>query len=205
MKGYTDFFMLLSPSEKVKAAVRDFKIDASDVIGMYDSVGSIAHISLDIMPRQQSFLTNPIISNLRRKLCIIPPINLTINGFDHFNQGNDIRTIYARIDSPPEISQWFKMLKRDLNIRRFSVPHITICRNIPLADFDKLWPHFKSLEFKETFTVNCLTVLQRESFATTAKWQPYMELPFEGKTAYSLAPPKPTLLKPSQNLQTSLF
>ncbi|MFD2146004.1 hypothetical protein [Mucilaginibacter antarcticus] len=46
MKGYTDFFMLLSPPDKVKAAVRDYKIDASDIIGMYDSIGSVAHIAV---------------------------------------------------------------------------------------------------------------------------------------------------------------
>lgn len=205
MKGYTDFFMLLSPPEKVKAAVRDFKIDAADAIGMYDSVASIAHISVLRMHRQKSFLADPVVSDLRKRLCIIPPVTFTINGFDHFNHGNDYRTIYARIVNSPEIVQWFKILKQHLKIKEFMVPHITICRNIPVADFDKLWPHFKTLEYKETFTVNCLTVLQRETFVSFAKWQPYLELPFEGKAAYSLAPPKPSLLKPVQHLQTSLF
>ncbi len=205
MTGYNDFFMLLSPSDKVKAAVRNFKIDASDIIGMYDSVGAIAHISILKMHRQRTFLAEPAVFDFRKRLCVIPPITLTINGFDHFNHGNEYRTIYARITQSQETSHWFKMLKQHLKIKEFMVPHITICRNIPVADFEKLWPHFKNLEFNETFTIKSLTVLQRETFATYKKWENYIELPFEGQTQYSLAPPKPTLLKPVQTLQTSLF
>jgi hypothetical protein len=205
MKGYTDFFMLLSPSDEVKAAVREYKRYAADVIGNYDSADAIAHIIIKKMHRQRSFLTEPGILDFRRRLCLIPPVTLSINGFDYFNHGNDYRTIYARVNQSAETSHWFKILKQHLKIKEFMVPHITICRNIPVSDFEKLWPHFKTLPFNETFTVNHLTVLQRETFASFATWQPYMELPFEAKNAYSLAPPKPSLLKPVLNLQTSLF
>ncbi|MFD2146003.1 2'-5' RNA ligase family protein [Mucilaginibacter antarcticus] len=157
------------------------------------------------MHRQRSFLTEPGILDFRRRLCLIPPVTLTINGFDHFNHGNDYRTIYARIVQSPETTHWFKMLKQHLKIKEFMVSNITICRNIPVADFDKLWPHFKSLEFNEAFTIDSLTVLQRETFASFATWQPYLQLPFEGRNAYSLAPTKPSLLKPVQQMQTSLF
>jgi hypothetical protein len=205
MTGYNDFFMLLSPSDKVKAMVRNFKIDASDLIGMYDSIGSIAHISIMKKHRQRSFLTHPEITEFRKRLCLIPPVTLNINGFDHFNHGNEYRTIYARINQSPETTHWFKMLKQHLKIKEFMVPNITICRNIPVADFEKLWPHFKTLEFNDTFTVNHLTILQRETFASFATWQPYMQLPFEARAAYNMDPQKPSLLKPVQNLQTSLF
>jgi 2'-5' RNA ligase len=205
MKGYTDFLMLLSPSDKVKQLVSTHKTYAATVISNYKSRHSIAHITINKIPRQRSFLTEPGILDFRRRLCLIPPVRLSINGFDHFNHGNDVRTIYARISSSPETNHWFKMLKKHLHHKDFMVPHITICRNITVAEFDKLWPHFKTLQFNETFTVNALTVLQRETFATFAKWEPYIELPFESKTPYSLLPPKTSLLKPVQNLQTSLF
>jgi hypothetical protein len=205
MKGYTDFLMLLSPSDRVKHVVSMHKTYAAGVIGNYESMHSTAHISIKMMHRQRTFLTEPGILNFRRRLCLIPPVTLTVNGFDYFNHGDDFKTIYARISSSPETSHWFKMLKQHLHIKEFMLPHITICRNIPVADFDKLWPHFKALDFNETFTVSALTVLQRETFATFAKWETYTELPFESRTPYSLAPPKPSLLKPVQNLQTSLF
>jgi len=205
MKGYMDFFMLLSPSERVKAVVREHKHYATDVIGTYESEYSTAHISINIMPRQKTFLTEPGIREFRKRLCVIPPVTLTINGFDYFNHGKDYRTIYARIVNSPKTSHWFKMLKHHLKIKEFSVPHITICRNIPVADFELLWPCFKSTDWQESFTVNALTVLQRESFVTYAKWQPYTELPFDGKMQYSLAPTKQSLIKPLNSQQTSLF
>ncbi|GAA4091277.1 2'-5' RNA ligase family protein [Mucilaginibacter panaciglaebae] len=205
MKGYMDFFMLLSPSERVKAIVREYKHYTADVIGAYESEYSTAHISINIMPRQKTFLTEPGIREFRKRLCLIPPVTLTINGFDYFNHGKDYRTIYARIVTPPETSHWFKMLKHHLKIKEFSVPHITICRNIPVTDFELLWPYFKSTDWQESFTVNALTVLQRESFVAYAKWQPYTELPFDGKMQYGLAPTKQSLIKPSNSQQTSLF
>jgi hypothetical protein len=205
MKGYTDFLILLSPSDKVKEIVQQHKFYAADVIGNHESMHSIAHISIRKMVRQKTFLTEPGILAFRKRLCLIPPVILTIDGFDYFNHGEEFKTIYARIRSTPEISQWFKMLKKHLYMKEFMVPHITIARNVPVADFNKLWPHFKAINWTETFTVNELTVLQRETFATFAKWEPFTQLKFEGKTQYSLAPPKPSLLKPMNDQQISLF
>ena len=197
--------MLLSPSIQVKDAVSNHKFYAAKIIGNYESMHATAHISIKMMHSQKTFLTEPQILAFRKRLCLIPPVTLTIDGFDYFNHGEDFKTIYARIRNSPETGHWFKMLKQHLHIKEFMVPHITICRNIPVADFEQLWPHFKALAWTETFTVNALTVLQRETFASFAKWEPFTELQFEGKTQYSLAPPKPSLIKPIQNQQTSLF
>jgi 2'-5' RNA ligase len=205
MKGYTDFLMLLSPSDKVKAVVSTHKCQAANIIGNYESMHSTAHISIKMLHQQKTFLTEPGILAFRKRLCLIPPITLSVDGFDYFNHGEEFKTIYARIRSTPETTHWFKMLKQHLHVKEFMVPHITICRNIPVADFDKLWPHFKAMEWKETFTVNALTVLQRETFASFAKWEPFTELPFESKTQYSLARPKPSLLKPMNSQQINLF
>jgi hypothetical protein len=205
MKGYMDFFMLLSPSDRVKAMVREHKHDAAGMIGNFDSEYSTAHISINRMQRQKTFLTEPGIREFSKRLSLIPPDTLSINGFDYFIHGQDYRTIYARIVNSPETAHWFKMLKHHLKIKEFTVPHITICRNIPVADFEQLWPHFKTMEWQDTFTINALTVLQRESFVSHAKWEAYTELAFEGKMQYSIAPAKQSLIKPLNSQQTSLF
>ncbi|MES2428167.1 MAG: 2'-5' RNA ligase family protein [Bacteroidota bacterium] len=205
MKGYTDFLMLLSPSDQVKHAVSIHKAYAAKIIGNYESMHSTAHISIRMLHRQKTFLTEPGILAFRKRLCLIPPIALTIDGFDYFNHGEEFKTLYARLRNTPETSHWFKMLKQHLHIKEFMVPHITICRNIPVVDFDQLWPHFKALNWQDTFTINKLTVLQRETFASFAKWEPFTELQFESKVPYSLAPPKPSLLKQVRDQQISLF
>ena len=209
MKNYADFMILLSPPDKVKTLVRDHKLHAAQIIGNYESMHSIAHISIKKMHRQKSFLTTPLILGLNTKLTAIPPVTLAIDGFDYFNHGEDYKTIYAKIHSTPEITQWFKTLKKHLNIKEFMVPHITIARNIPVSDFNKLWPYFKAIKWSDNFTVNELTVLQKETFAPFAKWELFSTLPFKGK-AVEVAIPKPSLMKPlhsatGQGVQISLF
>jgi 2'-5' RNA ligase len=209
MKNYADFFILLSPPAQVKAMVRDHKLQATRIIGDYESMHSIAHISIKKMHRQKSFLTEPAIRSLTPKLNAITPITLTINGFDYFNHGEDYKTIYAKIVSTPEVSQWFKELKKHLNIKEFMVPHITITRNIPVNDFNQLWPHFKALKWNESFTVNELLVLEKETFAPFAKWGEFTRLPFKGKSAdvivHKPSSVKPLRSGPGQGVQISLF
>jgi 2'-5' RNA ligase len=209
MKNYADFMILLSPSNEVKANVREHKQYAAEIIGNYESMHSIAHITIKTMHRQKSFLTEPAIRSLTPKLTAIAPITLTIDGFDYFNHGEDFKTIYARIRSTPEITAWFKTLKKHLNIKEFMVPHITIARNIPVNDFNQLWPHFKAIKWTASFTVNELTVLQKETFSPFAKWELFTTLPFTGKHVEVIMP-KPSLVKPlqhnsSQGKQISLF
>jgi hypothetical protein len=207
LKNYADFMILLSPPDKVKVLVRDHKLQAAKIIGDYESMHSIAHISIKKMHRQKSFLTTPLILGLNTKLAAIPPITLTIDGFDYFNHGEDFKTIYAKISTPPEVTQWFKTLKKHLNIKEFMVPHITIARNIPVSDFNLLWPHFKAVKWSDSFTVNELLVLEKETFAPFAKWEEFTRLPFKGKLIEIAKPSlvKPLRSAPGQGVQISLF
>lgn len=209
MKNYADLMVLLSPSDNVKNIVRGHKQHATEIIGKYESMNSIAHISIKKMHRQKSFVTEPAIKLLNSKLATLPPINLTIDSFDYFNHGEYYKTIYAKIRSTPDTSAWFKTLKKHLNDKDFLVPHITIARNIPMDDFNRLWPHFKAIKWTESFTVNELTVLQKETFAPFAKWELHTTIPFKAKQTEVIIP-KPSLVKPlrsapGQGVQISLF
>lgn len=210
MKSYLDFMIVISPPAAVKALIDAHKQDAAQLIGAYESQHSIAHISITNLPRQKPFMIAHTLEMLENKLKLMPPVNLTIDGFDHFNHGEAFRTIYARIRSAPETTAWFKELKKILNVKEYLVPHITIARNIPVDDFNKLWPHFKPLKWVEDFGVDRLTLLNREAFASFAHWEIYNEIPFEGKHLIREAPPKQSLLKPLTGnylatQQTSLF
>ncbi|MDB5108984.1 MAG: hypothetical protein JWR67_98 [Mucilaginibacter sp.] len=207
MKNYADFMMVLSPNEHVKALIQEHKQYAAGIIGQYESMHSIAHISIKNMPRQKTFLTEPAIIALRKILPTLPPITLTIDGFDYFNHGEDYKTIYAKLRTDHLSTLWFKTLKKHLGIKEFMVPHITVARNIPIADFNKLWPHFKAINWVESFTVSELTVLQRETFATFAKWELFTTLPFEAKHLVEPVAPRQAPIK-SVNMhkgQMSLF
>jgi 2'-5' RNA ligase len=202
MRHYCDYFLLLSPNEHIDEVIQQHKRYAASVIGHYPSEQPQAHISIDKRTRQKAFIAEPILESMKKGMQSMPPINLTIDGFDYFNHGNDYRTIYASLRSDHITTLWFKTLKKHLYLREFMVPHITICRNIPTADFEKLWPHFKAINWVENFTINELTILQRETFDTFAEWQPYLALPFEAKRLHAPAPPKMPIIKPDLRLQT---
>lgn len=205
MKDYSDYMLLLSPSDSVNEQVRQHKLNAALIIGDYESIHSKAHISIETYPRKKPFLTEPILLELGKQLKMVCPFTFSIAGFDIFHHGNNYRTIYAKISSTPASTTWFKQLKRHLKVNRFMVPHITIARNITIAQFNLLWPHYKNIEWNESFTVNGLTILKRETSAPFAQWQPFAVLPFNGKPQPVADAPKPSLLKPANSQQTSLF
>ena len=210
MKQYADYMMVLSPSAEVTAMVDRHKRNAARVIGQYESMHSVAHISLKTIIRQKVFAAEPVIMAMGKGLRTLPPLMLTIDGFDYFNHGEDYKTIYAKLRTDHVASLWFKTLKKHLGVKEFMVPHITIARNIPIWAFNQLWPHFKNIKWIEQFTVTGLTILQRETFATFAPWQQYITLPFEARHLATPVPHKPQPVKPAHKNgtpsgQTSLF
>jgi 2'-5' RNA ligase len=210
MIGYADYMIILSPSENICEQVNAHKRYAEGIIGPYHSDHAKAHITIKPMPRRKPYMAEPEIRGLKTHMAQLPPVSLTVDGFDFFSHGAEYRSLYAKIRTDHQTTAWFKALKKGLNIKDYLVPHITIARNIPTVDHNKLWPHFKKLRWVEDFEVNRLTILQRQAFDNFAHWQVYMEIPFEARRLPSAAPPKESLLKPLSgsylaSQQTSLF
>jgi 2'-5' RNA ligase len=190
MKTYADFMVVLSPPENVKALIQRCKQEAVKRIGPYEDMHAIANISIKNMPRQKPYATAPIIRELYKTMRAMPPVMLTVDGFDFFIHGDDYRTVYAKIRQTPATQQWFKLLKRNLNMKDYLVPHMVIARNIPVEQFGKLWPAFQQLNWVEPFWIDKLTFLYRDAFDSFAHWEIFTELPFEGKTEAENAPAK---------------
>lgn len=64
------------------------------------------------------------------------------------------------------------------------MPHITIARDIPEADFNTLWPHFRHKKLVEPFWINELKIVQRETFGSFPKWEPYKTFQFRGTKGF---------------------
>jgi 2'-5' RNA ligase len=210
MKGYADYMMVLSPPGTIGEQIAKYKADAAEMIGAYESQHSKAHITIKPMPRRKPYMAEPEIRGLKNNLQLLPPVSLTVDGFDFFTHGDEYRTLYAKIRSTGQTTQWFKALKKVLNIKDYLVPHITIARNIHVSAHTKLWPHFKKIDWVEDFEIAQLTILHRQAFETFAPWEIYLEITFEARHLISEAPPKSSLIKPlngnySASGQISLF
>ena len=192
MKGYADYLIVLSPSEDVCELIKKYKQQAVAIIGHDDSVRSKAHISIKPMPRRKPYMAEPELAELKANVKQLPPVTLNIDGFDFFTHSQEYRTVYAKIQTPAFTTQWFKALKKSLNIKDYLVPHITVARNIHKNDFEKLWPDLRKVKWVQDFEVNKLTILQREALNTFAQWEVLMEIPFEATHLVSQPQHKPT-------------
>ncbi len=188
MEVYKDYMILLSPPTQIAERVKKFKDASARLIGDFESRHSQAHITMKLFIRQKPFFTEPLFEKLEKKLSLLEPFTLQINGFATFLP-TDFTTIYAVIRSTPEMEDWFKRLRLLLNEKK-AVPHITIARQVPNDKAKKLWPKFKDRRWNDEFEVKRLTILQRETFGYEKIWRPFMDIPFRGKPEWNVLLPK---------------
>jgi len=185
MESYNDYLFLLQPSDAVKEQIANFKAIAAECIGPYVGMKSTAHISIEDITRQKPYVIKSLMDIARNKITGMPPVNIQIDGFSFFTHNKEeFMTVYAVIKPSNRTDNWFILLKKQLNSKRPITPHITVVKYIPVDSFYKLWPKFKALNYKNTFTIDRLTILERETFKPNAKYRIYEELYFENTLKY---------------------
>jgi 2'-5' RNA ligase len=179
MPVYKDYMIVLSLSKNVKKNIARCKNYASDLIGNYPGLNSIAHISLWNKQDVQPEMIRALVTILQRKINEIPPVTLTINGFEFFVNGKDTMTIYAAIHSNFIIEDWFNIVLKQLNLKpKGFVPHITVTKTIHVDSFYKLWPKFNRLPLKLNFVPESISILERDPLPF-AKWHTYDDIYFK--------------------------
>jgi hypothetical protein len=182
MESYNDYMFLLKPSEPVKQVVKKCKEGVGEFIGPYAGMNGKAHISIFSKERCKPYLVRPYITSLKNKIASMPPVTIEIDGFSFFVHGPKKMTIYAQIKPSYKLDNWLELLKQQLDLKNLRLtPHITITKTIDIDSFYRVWPIFKYLNYKETFTVETLTILERETLNNRSKWMVYEELPFKNE------------------------
>jgi 2'-5' RNA ligase len=182
MLSYADYLMIISPPDEIKKEIDRYKRASVNVIGHFEGMHSTAHITITHQVRCKPFLVYPAISRMQQRLNTMPPIQLQINGFAYFNHGAVSRTIYAIIERTAKTDNWFRLLTGEMGIKvKNFVPHITIAKNIPVTAFNKLWPNFENRQWQAAFSVNSLTVLEKETFVEYSKYRVHKELFFSNR------------------------
>ncbi|RWY50261.1 2'-5' RNA ligase family protein [Mucilaginibacter gilvus] len=186
MTGYADYLFLLTPPETIRHEVARYKKASVKYIGDFGSMNSPAHITINQLERQKPYMIDTAFERMESTLQAMPPVLLHMDGFKHFEHLHSKNTIYAYVRSTPAMENWFSLLRKNLNVKKAVLPHITVVRNIPEADFNKLWPNFKHKKLQEPFWISELKILQRESFGTThGKWETYKTIPFKNTAGFA--------------------
>jgi 2'-5' RNA ligase len=180
MTSYADYLFLLSPPQSIKELIGKYKKASAKHIGEFKSLESPAHISVMLADRQKPYFADHTVIRMENTLNIMPPVLLHIDGFKYFPHLHSQYTIYAHIRITPAVDNWFSLLKKKLGMRKTLVPHITVVRDIPEADFETLWPHFHHKKLVEPFWINELKIVKRETFGSFPKWEPFKTFKFRG-------------------------
>lgn len=175
------FLNLISLPDDADKNIKRFKRACAKHIGDFPSVNSRAHISFDrlVFDTDVSYkavdhkmfydVVESILSN-------VPAIGLKITGFNFFNHGAHHRTIYAAIELDAVTMRWFDFVKKVFLQKDRIIPHITIARNISVDAFNKLWPYFQNLKYSDSFDVEEITILCKDS-GSQGPYQIYKVMP----------------------------
>jgi hypothetical protein len=179
METYTDYLMLIAPPKSVMYDIDRYKRASARMIGNFQGLTSPAHISINQQHRCKPFMARHAISQMGETLGLLTPQTLHISNFKYFNNADTSFTIYACIVVNDHTGRWFKGLQNSMRIiRKQSVPHIVVVKNIPADKFRLLWPKFEHARFQTSFIADKLTVLEKETYTEGSKWKIYKEFKF---------------------------
>lgn len=160
-----EYFLLISPDQKVKQHVRGLKEKLNRRIGLtQDNVNSIPHISLMLL-RKGSIQDSAVIEKAKESLLKESSFKIELHqasSFDHA-ETNDI---ILNVENPEPVKKIFKNLISQFepgrNHPRLVNPHITIGRGIPKKDFEKVSSSLNEFNLRADFLCRSVTILRRQ-------------------------------------------
>jgi 2'-5' RNA ligase len=157
------YFFIISPPDAIKSKVRSLKQKLNRAVGLSDynlnSTPSISLMSFHTMyPVNDKF-----IQAVQELFSQINAFEVKLEGFEHFVHGGASDTIYAKLSDSEKITKLYKELHALLGLRvRSYVPHLTIARTVPRANFAKSFSIVKKQDFHEEFICDHVTILERK-------------------------------------------
>lgn len=172
-----EYFVLLSPSDEIKADVDSMKQQLHEMIGLdVSNLNSVAHISLY---KQAGMDAAVVKASAKKALAGQKKFTVKIGGYGIYKSG-DKHTLHLKIEDPEPIDTIFNLLcppkrapkkiDRQISIldrpgktlpKPKSInPHITIARNIDTRDFERI-EDFTFFEYYNEFVCESVTILRR--------------------------------------------
>jgi 2'-5' RNA ligase len=157
-----EYFLLISPSAKIKQQVKDLKVKLNERIGISkENLNSVPHISLVLM-REKTNRDNYIIEKVKEAAAGFNDFDILINGartFDH----TYTRDLVLNVEST-EIQKLQNSIFQTFNLKapeKF-IPHVTIARGITKNKFEQIGTAFHDFDLRAGFICNSITILKRE-------------------------------------------
>lgn len=174
-----EYHILLSPSDAIKEDVDNLKQQLHELIGIAPrDLQSIAHITLHKM---EAFESTDVKALIKKAVTGVTKFTIKVNGYDKFEHGSE-RTFYLKVENPHPVDELASAIKNpkkkrapkvvnrqtsivdkpsDLKPKKLGmVPHITIARNIPASDLEKI-EDFTPFEYTNEWVCDRITIRRR--------------------------------------------
>lgn len=183
-----EYFILLSPSDIIKEEVDRMKELLHGMIGLEGyNRNSVAHVSLY---KTEAADNGPVVRQVKKIAAGTDPFTITIAGHEVLKHGNASRTLCLKIENPepvnalmvrlnpvPETRRSYRqttILDKPKRTKKVIHPHITIARNIAVADFDRI-EDLSAFDLTGGWLCDRITILRRMA-GSTGHFSPVSEV-----------------------------
>lgn len=150
-----DYLIVVSTPPEVKKETKKLNAKLNKMIGGESNHN--AHISLFTQAWEQD---KHLLERLKKALADVSSFPVSINGVDVFSHGTKKKTVYLKVENPKPLQQLYEACKSELKLKKDYTPHLTIEKNIPIADFEKIQNDLSLFNHQSEWICDRITVLK---------------------------------------------
>ncbi|RZK01630.1 MAG: 2'-5' RNA ligase family protein [Flavobacterium sp.] len=150
-----DYLIVVSPPIEIKKETKKLNAKINKMMGSEGSHN--AHISMFTQAWEKD---SHLLERLKKTVSDVSSFPIAINGVDVFSHGTKKKTVYLKIENPKPIQQLYEAFKAELKIKKEFTPHLTIEKNIAIADFEKIQNDLSIFNHQCEWICDRITVLK---------------------------------------------
>ena len=130
-----DYLIVISAPIEIHNDVKKLNDKLHKIIASKEKGKFKAHITLFNSAWEQD---HHLLERLKKSISDVTSFPILVNGVDIFSHGTKKKTVYLKIENPKPIQKLYEAFKSELKIKKEFTPHLTIEKNLPIPDFEKI-------------------------------------------------------------------
>ncbi|MDR6967721.1 2'-5' RNA ligase [Flavobacterium arsenatis] len=152
-----DYLVVISAPIEIHNEIKKINDKLHKIIASKEKGRFKAHITLFNSAWEQD---NHLLERLKKVISDANSFPVLINGVDIFSNGTKKKTVYLKIENPKPIQKLYEAFRTELKIKKEFTPHLTIEKNLPIADFEKIQNDLSSFNHQCEWVCDRITVLK---------------------------------------------
>lgn len=163
-----DYFFMIGPDLPTTKAVKELKQLMHDrIVLSWENLNSKPHLTLAEFRTTES-AEEQIVRKAIATLEEYPAFPVTLDGVTVFEHGRASRSVVLKVADPKPIREAQSLLKKALRLKgRGITPHVTIARNIPIGNFDRLGS-LEDFDYRGEFRCDRILLLKKPAAGRAA-------------------------------------